>query len=290
MESGGDGGTMTGPGTQGKRIGRRGTLAALAAGLAAPLAVAAPPVPESLEIAGMAWPDLRAAIAAGWRTVILPTGGIEQNGPHMALDKHDRIIRWAARRIAAELGHTLVAPVVSFVPQGGWEPPEANMRFPGTLGITPAAFEAVLDGLARSLRSAGFRAICLVGDHGLSQGPQAAVARRLSAAWAREGVRVVQVGAWYRAAEAQDAWLRGQGETAASLGSHAGIADTSELMAIHPPGVDLRRLEGVDAAALGASGDPARASAARGEAILPLRVAAAVAEIRAALGAGAAPR
>lgn len=271
--------------------GRRDLLrAGLAMALAAPMALprpgrAEPSVPESLEIGDMTWPALRAAIAAGWRTAIVPTGGIEQNGPHMILAKHDHIMRWAARRIAEGLGRTLVAPVISFVPQGGWDPPTDNMRFPGTIGITPAAFEAVLDGATRSLKSAGFTAICLVGDHGGSQPGQEAVARRLTAAWTQERVRVLHVGAWYRSAAAQEAWLRGKGETAASLGSHAGIADTSELMALHPSGVDLGRLEGVrDLAALGASGDPSRASAARGEAILPLRVTAAVAEIQAALG------
>jgi creatinine amidohydrolase/Fe(II)-dependent formamide hydrolase-like protein len=243
---------------------------------------------EEIELAGMTWPRLRALVEAGWRSVILPTGGIEQNGPHMALDKHDHIVRWAARRIAEALGRTLVAPVVSFVPQGGWDPPAGNMRFPGTIGITPAAFEALLEGIARSLKSAGFRTLCLIGDHGESQAPQEAVARRLSAAWAREGVRVLQVADYYRAGAAvQDAWLRARGETAESIGTHAGIADTSELMAVHPRGVDLSRLEGRRGealAALGASGDPARASAERGAAILPLRVAAAVAEIRARAG------
>jgi creatinine amidohydrolase len=170
--------------------GRRGALLAAAGVAAAPAGrfPLPPPPPEEMELAGMTWPRLRALIEAGWRGVILPTGGIEQNGPHMALDKHDHIVRWAARRIAEALGRTLVAPVVSFVPQGSWDPPVGNMRFPGTIGITPAAFEALLEGIARSLKAAGFRTICLIGDHGESQAPQAAVARCLSAAWAgREG-------------------------------------------------------------------------------------------------------
>ena len=66
---------------------------------------------------------------------IVPTGGIEQNGPHMVLGKHDYIVRQAADRIAHELGHTLVTPVVSFVPEGDYDPPSGNMLFPGTLGV-----------------------------------------------------------------------------------------------------------------------------------------------------------
>jgi creatinine amidohydrolase len=270
--------------------GRRVALglgAATAAGLGASLLIApqpaATPLPDTVEMADMTWLEVRAALDAGWRTVIVPSGGVEQNGPHMILSKHDHIVRWAAKRIARDLGHALVAPVISFVPEGNWEPPSSNMRFPGTIGITPAAFESLLDGVARSLRAAGFTAICMIADHGESQPPQAAVAARLDAAWRAQGVRVVHVASYYTAAAAQEDWLRGQGETAASTGTHAGIADTSELMAVHPLGVDLSRLEGRRGGALGATGDPSRASAARGEAILPIRIAAAVAEIRAAL-------
>lgn len=219
----------------------------------------------------------------GWRTVVLPSGGLEQNGPHMIIAKHDHIVREGARRIAEALGRTLVAPVISFVPQGGWNPPSGNLAFPGTIGVTPPVFEGILEGAARSLRAAGFRAICLIGDHGESQGPQQAVADRLDAAWRGEGVRVLQIGAWYRAADAQTAWLKARGETEGSIGFHAGIADTAELMAVHPTGVDLARLEGrrgARLAPLGASGDPARATAETGRAILELRIAAAVAEIR----------
>jgi creatinine amidohydrolase/Fe(II)-dependent formamide hydrolase-like protein len=269
-----------------------GLGAAATVGLGASLLIsprpAATPLPDTVEMADMTWLEVRAALDAGWRTVIVPSGGIEQNGPHMILGKHDHIVRWAARRIARELGRTLVAPVISFVPEGDWDPPTGNMRFPGTIGITPAAFEALLDGVARSLKSAGFTAICLIADHGESQAPQAAVAARLDAAWRGQGVRVLHVASWYASAAAQDEWLRGRGETPASIGTHAGIADTSELLAIHPQGVDLARLQGrrgAALAALGATGDPARASAATGEAILPIRVAAAVAEIRAALPA-----
>ena len=287
------------PGTKPKRpapLTRRMALGLGAAGavgigaglLLRPTGPAATPLPDTVDMADMTWLEVRAALEAGWRTVILPSGGIEQNGPHMVLSKHDHIVRSAARRIAQDLGRTLVAPVVSFVPQGGWEPPTNNMAFPGTIGIAPAAYEALLEGIVRSLKSAGFQAICLIADHGESQAPQSAVASRLDAAWRASGVRVLHVGSFYAAASEQEAWLKTRGETPASIGFHAGLADTSELMAAHPAGVDLSRLggrRGGALAALGASGDPSRASDELGEAILPLRIAAAEAEIRAALPA-----
>jgi creatinine amidohydrolase/Fe(II)-dependent formamide hydrolase-like protein len=253
---------------------------------AASVAVPARAVPDSLDIAEMTWPDLRDAVAAGWRTVIVPSGGVEQNGPHMILGKHDHIVRAGARRVARALGDALVVPVLPFAPQGRIDPPEGNLRFPGTIGVGEDAFAGMLEGIARSLRAAGFRWICLMADNGASQRPQDRLAARLNAEWRREATRVVALGRWYGSIADQDAWLRGQGETDASIGTHAGIGDTSELMAVHPPGVDLSRLprDARDLPALGATGDPARASAARGESLLAIRVAAAVAQIRQARG------
>jgi creatinine amidohydrolase/Fe(II)-dependent formamide hydrolase-like protein len=263
-----------------------GRRAVLAGAVAAASARPARALPASLDIADMTWPDLRDAIAAGARTVIVPSGGVEQNGPHMVLGKHDHIVRHAARRIAAELGDTLVVPVLPFAPQGRIDPPEGNFRFPGTLGVSEDAFSAMLEGIARSLRAAGFRLICLLADNGASQRPQERLAARMSAEWRREGVRVLAVDRWYGAIAEQDAWLRAQGETDARIGTHAGIGDTAELMAVHPPGVDLSRLppRTQDLPALGATGDPSRATAARGQALLAIRIAAAVAQVRAARG------
>ena len=237
------------------------------------------------EIADMTWIEVRDAVQSGIRTVIVPSGGLEQNGPHMIIGKHDRIVTWAARRIAAELGDALVAPVVSYVPEGDYDPPTGNMTRPGTLGVPAPVFAAVLEGIARSLRAAGFETVCFIADHGQSIAPQAEVAGRLTREWSGKGVRVLAVDAYYADA-AETAYLRGQGESEAAIGQHATISDTSELMAVHPGGVDLSRLPpGTgDLSGLGAYGDPRRATVARGDAMMALKVDAAVAQIRAATG------
>jgi len=80
------------------------------------------PLPNTLQIADMTWIEVRSAIARGYTKVIVPSGGIEQNGPHMVLGKHDYIVGAAALEIARELGQTLVTPVVSFVPEGDYDP------------------------------------------------------------------------------------------------------------------------------------------------------------------------
>ena len=240
-------------------------------------AAAAEP-PENLFLANLTTPEVRQAIDGGRRTVILPTGGIEQNGPHMILGKHDVIVRWAAGRIAEELGDALVAPVLSFVPEGGSDPLTGNMWGAGTIDLPPALFAAVLEAEATSLKSHGFRLICLIGDHGLSQPAQEQLAARLTAQWRGDGVRVLQVGDYYRA-NGQPDWLLAHGETAEAAARHAGVTDTSELMALRPDGVRP-----------GLAADGAeRAGAEKGRLLLELKVAAAVRQIRAAMGMIARP-
>ncbi len=265
-------------------IGRRLACAGLGT-LAASLALWRRPAratPATREIADMTWVEVRDAIAGGLRTVIVPSGGLEQNGPHMVIGKHDYIVRWAAQRIADALGDALVAPVVSYVPQGEYQPASGNMQWPGTLGVPPAVFAAVLEGIARSLKHAGFETICLVADHGPSLAPQAEVAARLGREWGGNP-RVLAVDAYYADA-AETAYLRAQGESDAAIGEHATIADTSELMAMHPGGVDLSRL-GRNWPGSGVVGDPARSTVARGDALMALKVRAAVAQITGAVAA-----
>ena len=66
----------------------------------------------------MTWTEIRDALDAGKTTVIVPTAGTEQNGPHMVMGKHRYIIDEASDRIARELGNALVAPSVTYVPGG----------------------------------------------------------------------------------------------------------------------------------------------------------------------------
>jgi creatinine amidohydrolase len=241
------------------------------------------PLPSTVRIADMTWVEVRSAIEAGYTRVIVPSGGIEQNGPHMILGKHDHIVAATAERIALELGQTLVTPVVSYVPEGNYAPPTGHMRFPGTIGVTEDVFAGMLDGIARSLKAGGFKTICFIADHGGSLKPQRDVAALLSREWAKDGISVISVDDYYSTAgDKQNEYLEAQGETPASIGQHAGIADTWELMAVYPAGVDLTRLPKLPLRVepTGVDGDPRRASAERGQALLNLKIAAAVRQIR----------
>jgi creatinine amidohydrolase len=212
----------------------------------------------------------------------VPTGGTEQNGPHVILGKHNYIVKYTAGKIAEKLGHTLVAPVVTYVPEGTILPPDGHMRFAGTLSVVEATFEAVLEATAASLKQHGFKVIALVGDSGGNQAAQQRVAEKLSSLWRESGVRVVQVEDYYRN-NGQIAYLANQGFSMPQIGGHAGIRDTSELMFVRAEGVRGRFKEnhsGADFALIGADGDAGKASPALGRILLDLKIEAAVRQIR----------
>ena len=71
----------------------------------------------------MTWMEVRDALAAGTTTVIVGTGGLEQNGPFVASGKHNFVLSATTEAIARELGDALVAPIVKFVPEGTIDPP-----------------------------------------------------------------------------------------------------------------------------------------------------------------------
>lgn len=245
-------------------------------------------VTQPVHLEELTWTEVRTLMAGGYRTAIVPTGGVEQNGPHMVLGKHNYIVRHTAERIAQELGNALVAPVIAYVPEGDIDRRTIHMAFPGTMSVPESVFAATLEAAARSLRAHGFTTIAFLGDSYGNQPSQSTVARRLDSKWKERGVRVIHVGAYY-AGNGQIEWLRTRGESKESIGGHAGIRDTSELLAINPAGVRTHRMRPHTApgmAGSGVNGDPTRASAERGRVMLQLKIDAALRQIRAVLGSG----
>jgi len=83
--------------------------------LAAALCVSAPAFAQKTDLIvmeKMTSYEIRDTIAAGKTTVILPSGGTEQNGPGMAVGKHNFRVYANAQTIARRLGNALVASVI----------------------------------------------------------------------------------------------------------------------------------------------------------------------------------
>jgi creatinine amidohydrolase/Fe(II)-dependent formamide hydrolase-like protein len=234
---------------------------------------------DSVFLEDLTWTEVRDALASGKTTVIIPTGGTEQNGPHMVLGKHNYLVRYKAGEVAKRLGNALVAPVMAYVPEGDIDPPTGHMRFAGTITTPNAVFAQVLEYAARSLKQHGFRDIALLGDSGGNQSAQASVAGSLNNEWAPTPVRVHHLTDYYPGPG--DDWLRQQGFSADDVGSHAGMHDTSSLMFLNPAMIRLdKRTPGKTGDGTGVVGNPARATAEYGRQIVDMQIAAAVRQIR----------
>jgi len=234
----------------------------------------------------MTSPELRARLQSGSTTVLIPIGGTEQSGPHLALGKHNARARLLAGQIAQRLGNAVVAPVMAYVPEGSIDPPVAHMRFTGTISIPEATFESVLESTARSFKQHGFREVVFLGDHGGYQKSEERVAAKLNKAWAKDpACRVLALSAYYRVTQTDYvADLKKRGFSEAEIGTHAGLADTALTMALAPDMVraDLLAQASKPGEHNGVTGDPRRASADLGQIGVQQIVESSVAAIRVA--------
>ncbi len=210
--------------------------------------------PDTVFIDELTWEETRDLMKAGKTTVIVPTGGTEKNGYHMVLGKHNYVVSFAANQMARKLGNTLVAPVIQYVPEG--DPDRQN---PGAISLPSPAYDQLLDAAARSLKAHGFKEVIFIGDSGGNQGGMAAVAKALNEEWKDAGTKVFALTDYYEEGRVHyRAWLEAAfGYQDATIGAHAGISDTSQMLYVHPAGIRKDRIMPWGGPAdSGVSGDP----------------------------------
>jgi creatinine amidohydrolase len=194
---------------------------------------------DSVFLEELTWLEVRDALRAGKTTVIVATGGIEQNGPYLALGKHNYVLRATTEAIAHKLGDALVAPIVAFVPEGTLDPPSGHMRFPGTITLTEDTYRRLLTDIAASLRVHGFTNIVFIGDSGGNQTGMKEVAATLNAAWAGGKTRVLFIPEYYDYPGVAK-WLESQGIKQVDEGHHDDFQITAEMMVVDPNTVRLQ--------------------------------------------------
>lgn len=147
------------------------------------------PAFDSVWIEELTWMDVRDAMAAGKKTIIIPTGGVEPNGPWIALGKHNYVLRATCDAIARKLANALCAPILAFAPEGNIEARTGHMASLGTISVELSTYEALVTDVARSMKSHGFENIVLISDNGGSNGAaMKAVAEKLNATWGTQTV------------------------------------------------------------------------------------------------------
>ena len=234
---------------------------------------------DSVFIEDLTWMEIRDAMRGGVDTVIIATGGIEQNGPYLVTGKHNYVLRATTEAIARKLGKTLVAPIVPFVPEGDIDPPTSHMKYPGTISVSEETYQKLLTDICGSFRAHGFRRIVLIGDSGGNQDGMKAVAEKLNAAWQGKP-QVIFVREYYEQAGVT-AWLEKQGIKQTPEGLHDDFAMSAQLLAVDPRTVRMEqrikagnfRINGIDLA-------PAERTVELGRKIIDLRAEQTAAAIR----------
>lgn len=155
---------------------------------------------DSLWIEELTYMEVRDRIRGGATTAIIPTGGIEQNGPYLVTGKHNIMLESLCPAVARELGNALCAPIVPFVPEGNIDPPSGHMHYPGTISVRDSTFHALLVDIAGSLKQHGFTDILLIGDSGGNQEGLAAAAKALNERWAGSEATAHFIGEFYQPA------------------------------------------------------------------------------------------
>ena len=139
--------------------------------------------PDTVWLEEMTWMDVRDAMKAGKTTVIVSTGGIEPNGPWLALGKHNYVLKANCDAIARKLGNALCAPIVPFVPEGSLDPKSGHMTTVGTISMREETFQALLTDITQSFKMHGFQNVILIGDSGGNVTGMKTVADKLNAQW-----------------------------------------------------------------------------------------------------------
>lgn len=225
--------------------------------------------PKTVFLEELTWTELRDQIQAGKSTIIIPIGGTEQSGPDVALGKHNLRVKILSQRIAEGLGDALVAPVIAYVPEGGYAPPTSHMRFPGTITVSDDVFEKMLIAAANSFKVHGFKNVVFLGDHGGYLNDVRQVVAQLNKSWSGSPARAMMPPEYYDASsDGYAKILRQRGFRDDEIGTHAGLADTSLQLAVAPQMVRQERLRNAPKLGLADGvygGDPRRSTAELGQ-------------------------
>lgn len=227
----------------------------------------------------LTWPEAAARLRDGV-IVIVPVGAAAKaHGPHLPLNTDRTLARALAEGVAQALP-VLVAPIID----AGYYPAFAG--YPGSQTLRAGTFIDLVTDVLEKLARDGARRLAVINTGVSTEAPLALAAR---AVLERTGVKV-------HVADIRNLGLAAQHVLEAPEGGHADERETSLMLAIDPQRVHMERAvpepggdgprtvfrapvtlrddprAGADYSRTGATGDPTRASAAKGTAILEAMV------------------
>jgi creatinine amidohydrolase/Fe(II)-dependent formamide hydrolase-like protein len=201
--------------------------------------------------------------------------------------EHKFVLEYAIDKIARGLGKTLVAPIITYVPEGSWDPPTGHMGKPGTITLPEDRFVELLVNAGRSLKSGGFTTILFVGESGGNRTGMRTAATKLNELWKGES-KAFWVDDYYTKSHAdQRAYITSKlGIAAEQIGNHANVQDTSEMLFVNAKHVRKNKIAaGGGYENSGVSGDPTKATAELGKIFVQIKIDNAIAQAKGLMAA-----
>jgi creatinine amidohydrolase len=249
----------------------------------APATAPAGKPPDTVLLEELTWAEVRDLVRGGTTTVIIGTAGTEQKGPHMVDGEHKFVMEYTGDKIARAIGKTLMAPVVTYVPEGSWENIGGHMAKPGTITLPDDRFVELLVNAGRSLKAGGFKTILLIGESGGNRNGMRMAAEKLNELWKGSEAKAWWIDDYYTKGHAdQNKWVTEKiGIPGNEIGGHANILDTSELLFVNPKHIRRNRLTGNDYENNGVSGNnQSKSTPEVGKALLQIKIDNAIAQIK----------
>jgi creatinine amidohydrolase len=174
--------------------------------------------------------------------VIVPVGALEAHGPHLPLGADQLQAEATALALAERVGG-LVAPTLPYGVCDG------ARRFPGTVSLSIASLQGMVEEILRELGRMGARRVLVLSGHAAARHMAALREAADRARLAVPGLSVVVLSDYEFVYE-----LRGR--EAPPTDGHAGLLETSRVLAIAPETVGPERPAIVDRRSPHRSGDP----------------------------------
>jgi creatinine amidohydrolase len=183
--------------------------------------------PATVFLGEMTNPEVEAFLKEH-HTVIVPTGAVEQHGPHGPLLTDVLIPQEIARRVAPRVG-AVVAPPINYALS------YPHVGFTGLVHIRIPTFMALIEDLCASFASIGFRRIVFLNGH-FDNTLAIAYACASAAERMPKGVTAFPLNYWDgMTSEETTEFLT------LKTGLHANEAETSAVLAINPNLVDMSK-------------------------------------------------
>ncbi|ADU67741.1 creatininase family protein [Pantoea sp. At-9b] len=187
-------------------------------------------IPANRFLPYLSWTDIATLDDKANTVIVLPTGAIEQHGPHLpcAVDSviSSGVVGHALARLPAAIPAYAIPPIT-------YGKSDEHLHFPGTLTLTGETLLHTILEIGESLYRAGFRKFLMVNGHGGQPQPLQMAMRELRL---RHGDMIIIMQDTFKVPNCAESFMD---EQERQMAMHAGHAETALMLALAPDTVQM---------------------------------------------------